>query len=156
MAHTAYIAAGDDQSVIKRILESNPLLESFGNAKTVRNDNSSRFGKFTELQFDKESRLIGSISRTYLLEKSRVVHQNPGERNFHIFHQLLGGEERGLHERTHLSAGDLDNLAYVLESSRAQLIEGKTDTQHLEKTYGALDLVRSGVAMVWKPVCSES
>ena len=63
MAHLAYISAGDDQSVIRRVIESNPLLESFGNAKTVRNDNSSRFGKFTQLQFDKDgalTRLVGS------------------------------------------------------------------------------------------------
>jgi hypothetical protein len=59
MGHIAFISAGEDQSVIKRILESNPLLESFGNAKTVRNDNSSRFGKFTELQFDVGTKLVG-------------------------------------------------------------------------------------------------
>ena len=141
MGHVAYIAAGDDQSVIKRILESNPLLESFGNAKTVRNDNSSRFGKFTELQFDRNSRLIGSVSRTYLLEKSRVVHQNPGERNFHIFHQLLAANDAAEHARLHLAAAELDHLAYITESSRTELIEGKTDTVRLGITRSALEMI---------------
>jgi len=138
MAHVAYIAAGDDQSVIKRILESNPLLETFGNAKTLRNDNSSRFGKFTELQFDKTSRLVGSVSRTYLLEKSRVVFQTPGERNFHAFHQLLGASS-GMLEKLDLAG--IGDLAYVSENSTETLIEGKTDSERLDITCNALELV---------------
>jgi len=138
MAHVAYIAAGDDQSVIKRILESNPLLETFGNAKTLRNDNSSRFGKFTELQFDKTSRLVGSVSRTYLLEKSRVVFQTPGERNFHAFHQLLGASS-GMLEKLDLAG--IGDLAYVSENSTETLIEGKTDSERLDITCNALELI---------------
>jgi myosin V len=137
MAHVAFISAGDDQSVINRILKSNPLLESFGNAKTTRNDNSSRFGKFTELQFDKSCRLIGSVSRTYLLEKSRVVHQSAGERNFHIFHQLISAVSQ---YHPHLKVPDGD-LSYVLEHSDAQLIEGKSDRERLGITCNALELV---------------
>ncbi|CAK4660909.1 hypothetical protein LEN26_019408 [Aphanomyces euteiches] len=76
-------------SIIHRIIQSNPLLESFGNAATTRNDNSSRFGKFTELQFDPRGRLMGARAHTYLLEKSRVCHQAAGERTFHIFYQVL-------------------------------------------------------------------
>ncbi len=87
----------DAVSIITKIVDLNPLLEAFGNAKTVRNDNSSRFGKFTRLQIavdDSNSavcRMIGSRSSTYLLEKSRVVFHEPGERSFHIFYQLLAG-----------------------------------------------------------------
>lgn len=69
------------------MLESNPLLEAFGNAKTVRNDNSSRFGKFVEIQFSKEGRISGAAVRTYLLERSRVVQTNDPERNYHVFYQ---------------------------------------------------------------------
>ncbi len=88
---------GDAVSIITKIVNLNPLLEAFGNAKTVRNDNSSLFGKFTRLQLaidDSNSavcRMIGSRSSTYLLEKSRVVFHEPGERSFHIFYQLLAG-----------------------------------------------------------------
>jgi myosin-5 len=70
-------------------LESNPILEAFGNARTIRNDNSSRFGKFIELQFKHTGSLIGASIETYLLEKVRLVHQSAGERNFHVFYEML-------------------------------------------------------------------
>ncbi|KAJ8579019.1 hypothetical protein ON010_g186 [Phytophthora cinnamomi] len=90
-------ASDQEHSITTRIIEVNPLLESFGNAKTTRNDNSSRFGKFTQLQFDKNHALCGAQCETYLLEKTRVISHERGERNYHIFYQLLHGttdEER--------------------------------------------------------------
>ena len=71
-----------------QVLQSNPLLEAFGNAKTVRNDNSSRFGKFVELQFNLKGRISGAAVRTYLLERSRVCNITDPERNYHAFYQV--------------------------------------------------------------------
>lgn len=93
----------------KRLLDTNPILEAFGNAKTLRNHNSSRFGKFMKLQFSKESEhnLMGAFIETYLLESFRVVTQIPGERNFHIFYYLISGAEQDLLSKLKLqSASD--------------------------------------------------
>ena len=90
--------SSEAMSIEKRVLESNPIMESFGNARTIRNDNSSRFGKYIEMNFDSSNsmkggmpsaNLTGASIDTYLLEKVRLVHQAPGERNFHIFYELF-------------------------------------------------------------------
>lgn len=91
------------------VLESTPILEAFGNARTIRNDNSSRFGKFIELQFKGTGSLIGAALDTYLLEKIRLVHQSPGERNFHIFYEMLSAlnaEERAAYYLQDFTAQD--------------------------------------------------
>ncbi|EQC28326.1 hypothetical protein SDRG_13874 [Saprolegnia diclina VS20] len=84
-------AANEKDNVRDRILESNPILEAFGNARTNRNNNSSRFGKFIRLGFDRSGSLLGASISTYLLERVRLVSQAKGERNYHIFYELLRG-----------------------------------------------------------------
>ena len=86
----------------QKVLNTNVLLEAFGNARTLRNDNSSRFGKFIKIQFSSAGRIVGASIEKYLLEKTRLTHQSDGERNFHIFYQLLRGADDALRARMNL------------------------------------------------------
>jgi myosin V len=135
MNHLATIAGGLNNETIKKIIEASPLLESFGNAKTVRNDNSSRFGKFTLLQFDAEGTLVGAKCRTYLLEKTRVISHESPERNYHIFYQILEGD---LAQELLLEA---DTVYRYTGDSKSQQIEGTSDAKHFVKTRHALSLI---------------
>ncbi|RLN89329.1 hypothetical protein BBJ28_00019182, partial [Nothophytophthora sp. Chile5] len=108
------------EDITTRIIQVNPLLESFGNAKTTRNDNSSRFGKFTQLQFDRQQALVGAQCETYLLEKTRVISHERGERNYHIFYQLLHGAAEA--ERDALALGDdCPRFAYLRAQEPQQI-----------------------------------
>lgn len=91
LGNVVSLTGGTSNSIESQVLQSNPILESFGNARTVRNDNSSRFGKFIEIQFTRSGKLVGAQIETYLLEKVRLVTQSPGERNYHIFFEILSG-----------------------------------------------------------------
>ncbi|XP_071944735.1 unconventional myosin-XIX-like [Antedon mediterranea] len=98
----------------RRILDSNPILEAFGNASTSRNHNSSRFGKYIQLQFSRGNHVVGASIQTYLLEKTRVVYQCDGARNFHIFYQMLfGANERERRNWLLPNVLSSDNLNYV-------------------------------------------
>ncbi|XP_078282791.1 unconventional myosin-X [Rhinoraja longicauda] len=101
--------------VEQAILESSPIMEAFGNAKTVYNNNSSRFGKFIQLNFCRQGSIQGGRIIDYLLEKNRVVRQNPGERNYHIFYALLAGTDKAQKEMCCLS--EQENYYYLRQSS---------------------------------------
>ncbi|XP_047623744.1 unconventional myosin-X isoform X2 [Phacochoerus africanus] len=101
-------------SVERAILESSPIMEAFGNAKTVYNNNSSRFGKFVQLNICQKGNIQGGRIVDYLLEKNRVVRQNPGERNYHVFYALLAGLEHEEREEFYLSVPE--NYHYLNQS----------------------------------------
>ncbi|XP_074106350.1 myosin heavy chain isoform X15 [Cotesia typhae] len=90
-------------SLEDQVVQTNPVLEAFGNAKTVRNDNSSRFGKFIRIHFGPSGKLAGADIETYLLEKARVISQQALERSYHIFYQMMSGSVKGLKEMCFLS-----------------------------------------------------
>lgn len=92
--HLMYISPSEDAKMLDKIVQVNPLLEAFGNAATVMNGNSSRFGKFIELSYTEDDVLLGAKIDDYILEKSRVVHRSPGEKNFHVFYALFAGMSR--------------------------------------------------------------
>ena len=101
------------KSVADQIMDSNPVLEAFGNAKTLRNNNSSRFGKWMEVNFTSHNEICGCRIVNYLLEKSRIVKQTPMERNYHIFYMLLTVSAQ-TKKRLHL--GSADDYKYLNKS----------------------------------------
>ncbi|XP_028779865.1 myosin-2 isoform X2 [Neltuma alba] len=136
-----YLAAlsGSSCGVEKEVLQTNCILEAFGNAKTSRNDNSSRFGKLIEIHFSTLGRICGAKIQTFLLEKSRVVQLASGERTYHIFYQLCAGSSPDLKGRLNLKGAS--EYKY-LNQSDCMKIDGIDDTKKFHKLMKALDDVR--------------
>lgn len=109
----------------EQILRANPILEAFGNAQTVRNNNSSRFGKFIRIEFTRAGQIAGAYIDWYLLEKSRVVRLNQNERNYHVFYQLLRGADQQMKRDFLLSGLDVDDFDYTKHGNDA--ISGVSD-----------------------------
>ncbi|XP_050185813.1 unconventional myosin-Vb [Myiozetetes cayanensis] len=121
-----------------KVLASSPIMEAIGNAKTTRNDNSSRFGKYIEIGFDKRYHIIGANIRTYLLEKSRVVFQAEHERNYHIFYQLCASSS--LPEFKDLGLTCAEDFFYISQGGETS-INGVDDAADFEKTRHAFTLL---------------
>ncbi|RGB42533.1 P-loop containing nucleoside triphosphate hydrolase protein [Rhizophagus diaphanus] len=133
--------------VEEQIMATNPIMESFGNAKTTRNDNSSRFGKYLEIQFDKNQNIIGAKIRTYLLERSRLVYQPETERNYHIFYQLCAGAPPS--EKKNLELGDFTQFHY-LKQGGSGTIPGVDDAAEFETTQKALSVIGITIQTQWQ------
>ncbi|XP_069686515.1 unconventional myosin IC isoform X2 [Periplaneta americana] len=131
------------ESVKDKLLQSNPVLEAFGNAKTNRNDNSSRFGKYMDISFDPLGSPIGGNILNYLLEKSRVIHQNPRERNFHIFYQLLAGAEDEMLAKLQLKR-NLDTYYYFTHGveGKVNTIDDRAQFQQVRKAMQVIELTQ--------------
>ncbi|XP_073223667.1 myosin-9-like isoform X2 [Cicer arietinum] len=129
--------ATEGRTVEQQVLESNPVLEAFGNAKTIRNNNSSRFGKFIEIQFDKSGRISGAAIRTYLLERSRVCQVNDPERNYHCFYLLCAAPQEEIEK---YKLGNPKSFHYLNQSKCYELAD-LNDAQEYLATRRAMDIV---------------
>lgn len=144
-AHHADTNDKQMSTVESQILATNPVFESFGNAKTTRNDNSSRFGKFLEIKFERtHQNIVGGRIRTFLLERSRVAYQPPTERNYHIFYQLLAGASDELRKRLGLEGkhGSWQGFHYTRQGGEdSGEIVGVDDAEDFAVTGASLGMV---------------
>ncbi|KAM9842647.1 myosin VIb [Aulostomus maculatus] len=130
---------GSGQDIDERIVEANPLLEAFGNAKTVRNNNSSRFGKFVEIHFNEKNAVVGGFVSHYLLEKSRICMQSNDERNYHIFYRLCAGASEDIKKKLHLDSPDSFRYLnrgctryFASKDSDKQIMQNRKSPEHVK------------------------
>lgn len=130
---------GQHANLSQQILRANPILEAFGNAQTVRNHNSSRFGKFIRIEFNRNGAITGAHINWYLLEKSRVVRINGQERNYHVFYQLLKGASARMKKEFMLDGCDTDDFSYTRDGNDS--IVGVSDTEEWGTLMEAFDVM---------------
>lgn len=123
----------------EQILRANPILEAFGNAQTVRNNNSSRFGKFIRIEFTRSGQIAGAYIDWYLLEKSRVVRLSSNERSYHVFYQLLRGADRRMKEQFLLGDADIEDFEYTRRGN--DTITGVSDQEEWNSLIEAFHIV---------------
>ncbi|KAI6653611.1 hypothetical protein LOD99_3506 [Oopsacas minuta] len=138
LQYLAIINKSTHNLITEKILEATPILESFGNAKTIRNDNSSRFGKYTEVFFDKQGCIEGAKISDYLLEKSRIVFHADEERNYHVFYEMISGLSQEHLDKLGLSAAD---KYFYLNQGRGISFESKNDSQDFQRLNEAIDFL---------------
>uniref|UniRef100_A0AAR2KH01 Myosin VC n=1 Tax=Pygocentrus nattereri TaxID=42514 RepID=A0AAR2KH01_PYGNA len=142
--------SSSNKRVEDKVLASNPITEAIGNAKTTRNDNSSRFGKYTEISFDRRYQIIGANMRTYLLEKSRVVFQSENERNYHIFYQMCACAEEPEFKSLRLLSADKFNYTCMGGDTEIQGVDDRADMAETRRTFNLLGLKEDFQADVFK------
>ncbi|XP_070282968.1 unconventional myosin-VIIa [Myotis yumanensis] len=130
--------SGQHSWIEQQVLEATPILEAFGNAKTIRNDNSSRFGKYIDIHFNKRGAIEGAKIEQYLLEKSRVCRQAPDERNYHVFYCMLEG--MGEDQRKKLGLGQASDYNY-LAMGNCITCEGREDSQEYANIRSAMKVL---------------
>ncbi|GAB6020238.1 Unconventional myosin-XV [Chamberlinius hualienensis] len=137
MQYLAAVNKSPSNLITEQILEASPLLESFGNAKTVRNDNSSRFGKYLEVHF-KDGVITGAQTTEYLLEKSRIVTQAQDERNYHVFYEMLAGLNKEIKEKYGLQSAD---KYFYLNQGGSFEIQCKYDSEDFKALLSAMQVL---------------
>merc|ERR1719234_501094 len=137
----------------QQLLKANPILEAFGNAKTVKNDNSSRFGKFIRINFDASGYIAGANIETYLLEKARIIRQAPDERTFHIFYQLLTGASQEL--KNQMLLDDAKNYTFMTKGGvKVASIDDVEEFGALQNSMRVMGMSEDDMTSIWRVISS--
>jgi myosin-5 len=128
----------NDVSIEQQVLQSNPILESFGNARTLRNDNSSRFGKYIDIRFTSSGKLSGACIETYLLEKVRLIRPSVGERNYHVFYQFLSSATAAERDELYVDNMSYDDFLLLSESGTYDRRDGISDAANHQEMMDAM------------------
>ncbi|ELT99384.1 hypothetical protein CAPTEDRAFT_226057 [Capitella teleta] len=138
--------SGQHSWIEQQILEANPVMEAFGNAKTTRNDNSSRFGKYIDIHFDKKGSIEGAKIEQYLLEKSRIVNQMPDERNYHVFYCMLAG--LNAEEKKSLEIQTAQDYFYLIQGG-STTCDGRDDVKEFANIRSAMKVLMYSDEEIW-------